>query len=480
MPRGPIGGAEGHRLPGPVRQVLPGVVVALCLLSVVDTLWFDVFSIRTASMEPSLRGRLSGGDQVVVSRLHQDLFTIRRFEPVSFRYPNHRGVGYLKRVVGFEHEQIWLRGGDVWVGDEQFGGSFEEGVRSGRIVVAKKPFELQEALFHELVVKDEDYFRKLSEATLPEAFLIEGVEIAQLSIDRGRLGGTATAPWRLVWKHGVPDQPDSRRLEAAPRPAFAGPPTATEEVGDLSIRFTVRGPSSVELTIFDPATASTSRATWSPHADGSIVALSLNDRELGRDAVAYDPRDWVELRLDRVDHRITVFVAGKPVLARDDFLSPAAGGRPAARASWSVGGNAGPIAIKFQSLHRDLHYVGTERRWFSVPAGCGLALGDNTAGSADSRVWKRVVIQDVATGEMLTGDSAGVTAKELLLHATNPHEEVDGTHVFIDLEGREHRFQSAQDYRIVETWPSPYFRWDEVEGRCLAILFPWSRAGVFR
>ena len=85
----------------------------------------DTFVLRTSSMEPTMVGRRSGGDRILLSRLHTEFDKPQRWDVVLFRYPNNLSTHYMKRLVGMGNEI----------------GTLEEGKLADVIVVDGNPLE---------------------------------------------------------------------------------------------------------------------------------------------------------------------------------------------------------------------------------------------------------------------------------------------------------------------------------------------------
>jgi len=118
---------------GEMFEVVKTVLVALAIALVLRVVFFQPFTIPSASMEPNLYE----GDYIVVSKyaygwshhsipFSPPLFHGRIFERapkrgdiVVFKLPRDTKVDYIKRVIGLPGDRIQVRGGVVYINGER-------------------------------------------------------------------------------------------------------------------------------------------------------------------------------------------------------------------------------------------------------------------------------------------------------------------------------------------------------------------------
>jgi signal peptidase I len=434
----------------------------------------DTVVLRTGSMEPTIIGRRSGGERVLISRVHAQLQEPERFDILLFLYPNNLRTEYLKRVVGMPGEQLIICGGDLYVLDREWAGSLEEGLLRGLAAIVRKPVRVQEPMLEEFPViapeeledMDENVFRRHCEAAQGDA---EAWEVTEGSVVY-RGSGLGLVRLRRPARDLLPDHTSAVDPVLGVRSTGAG----EHHVADLSLRLEVRpaeGARSIVLEIEDPSASATVRAEIAVEGSGARTRVFLGDRELGSCDVALDTDSWTSLRFDNVDDRVRLLVDGDPVLVRDFGHVPVKEGADKTTPAASVRfGAEGVVAFRPLGLYRDIFYVAEGLTRFLIPDDHYVFIGDNTASSADSRAWSRVAIRVRETGEILHGDSQGVTASRLSLMGQNPWQEKDGTWIFADVLGNEHRFRDQQECSVVASWPTPYVpkRW--ILGRIMCTL----------
>ncbi len=469
---------------GPVRGALLVAAILGCAAGIVTTFFGDTFVVRTASMEPTLVGRGGREDRVVVSHLDPRLRRPDRFDLVSFPYPNNHSVRYMKRVVGFGGEQLAVDGGDLWLLEPTEDGPLEAALARGRAAILRKPDAVVDALLPLFPVVPEAAFDD-AERCLTQHFVVR-------EEDRGRFSPAgaevrlAAGPLALARTRGeIRDASYDPPGVASPAPTTPVPGTGQRRTADLSLRVRVRvggvreADAVAVLELRKSGGATPVRLEIAAGDDGPGLRLRHGDRVLGSTGHRLRPGVPTELRLDDVDGRVRAFVEGVPVLARD--LAPAAPTRetPASPndpgASAAFGGAGADFGFRPTGLFRDLHYVEDGQSRWLIPEGQLVVLGDHSAHSADSRIWRRVAIEVVATGEILEGDAQGVTLEDLLLHERNPWVEYDGRYRFVDDTGRRHDFEDSSAFRVLGTRATPWVPESSVEGRGILVVLPPSR-----
>ena len=128
--------AAAEKKSGAIREtveVVKTVVVALAIALVLRVIFFQPFTIPSASMEPNLYE----GDYIVVSKytygwsrhsipFSPPLFSGRVFERaphrgdiVVFKLPRDTKIDYIKRVIGLPGDRIQVKGGVVYINGER-------------------------------------------------------------------------------------------------------------------------------------------------------------------------------------------------------------------------------------------------------------------------------------------------------------------------------------------------------------------------
>ena len=124
--------AAAEKKSGAIREtveVVKTVVVALAIALVLRVIFFQPFTIPSASMEPNLYE----GDYIVVSKyaygwsrhsipFSPPLFPGRVFERaphrgdiVVFKLPRDTKIDYIKRVIGLPGDRVQVKGGVVYI-----------------------------------------------------------------------------------------------------------------------------------------------------------------------------------------------------------------------------------------------------------------------------------------------------------------------------------------------------------------------------
>ncbi|RAK50930.1 signal peptidase I [Phenylobacterium deserti] len=114
-------------------EIIKTVVYALLIALVLRVLFFQPFTIPSASMEPNLYE----GDYIIVSKFsygysrHSIPFSppifegrvmdrpARRGDMVVFKLPRDGRTDYVKRVIGLPGDKIQMRGGLLYINDQQ-------------------------------------------------------------------------------------------------------------------------------------------------------------------------------------------------------------------------------------------------------------------------------------------------------------------------------------------------------------------------
>ncbi len=472
------------------RGAVPATVLCLIFLLTMEAVVVDSFVLRTSSMEPTVVGRPEDGDRVLMSRTRGTGRAPRRWEVLLFRYPNNGTVRYMKRLVGLGGEQLFIRGGDIWVTDSSWFGSLEEARLRGRAVVLRKPEGTARALLDAHPVLTAAELEDLDDARWQQHFEVAEGPAEAWALEDGfaRMKGTGLNMMRVrrEARNVIHDVTRPQRELTTSRPVSS----SAHQVGDLELTMEVRprtGSGPLTLVMEDAVAGVTARAVISVDGAEGPSRVELDDRVLGTSDRRLKVGTWTSVRFSNVDDRLRLELDGETVCARD-YGHPAPG-PGAANVRRSVGPTAsrvlfgardGDLDLRPVSLHRDIHYVAGGQDRFLIPEGHLVFLGDNTPSSSDSRSWRRTAIRVRDTGALLEGDSMGVTSASFSLRGDNPWREADGSWTFTDRSGHQHRFEDRSQWLKVATWRTPYVPQDQVLGRAVAVMWPLDRGRALR
>ncbi|MFH1708399.1 MAG: signal peptidase I [Planctomycetota bacterium] len=101
-----------------LRDWAESFIVALGLAILIKGLVFEIYKIPTSSMEPTLIGKLQGGDRIIVNKVKYRFRPPHRWDIFVFRSPE-KGVrkNLIKRVTGLPGERLVVLGGDIYLND---------------------------------------------------------------------------------------------------------------------------------------------------------------------------------------------------------------------------------------------------------------------------------------------------------------------------------------------------------------------------
>ncbi len=419
---------------GPAAMVIEqieGLAGALILVLIVWHFALEAFRIPTGSMLPTLYGDPVWGDRVLVDKFAYEFRDPKRWEPVVFRYPLHRSDPYVKRLVGLPGEEILIAQGDVYVQDD-------DGIR-----LLKKSREAREVLWFPSLpeLKDKRHWVK--------NFSREG----DVDFDDGviKLGDDASA----TYPRSDGDEP-ANVMDTDPAMGMGEHPGVLfglNVVADLRVRCTLRLSDSGTLTITlvhnDDEFALTlgvggGKCNVTHVGTGEVIsgdALRNLDLDLDTDIdVAFGVADGV-LSV-AIDDTVASFDVGTSLLTQLSERAQAGGfsladdgpafvdGLEANRRGqvrFTSGGSGG--SISHLTIDRDVYYIGRllehvtneEHPWqelaYSTRMGDDdyFVLGDNSAGSKDSRLWFEAEIK-MKNGDVYRGgvDDIGQPLAEYL------------------------------------------------------------------
>jgi len=119
-----------------LREWAESFSIAIVLALGIKVFFFEIYKIPTSSMEPTLIGRLKGGDRIIVNKVKYRFSSPRRWDVFVFHSPAGEGKNLIKRVTGLPGETICIKNGDVYI--------------NGKPVPEEKPSRVQEALYFQI------------------------------------------------------------------------------------------------------------------------------------------------------------------------------------------------------------------------------------------------------------------------------------------------------------------------------------------
>lgn len=95
-------------------EIAQMLVMALVLYFIIDSAVGRV-RVQKISMEPTLLP----GEILLVNKLEYKLGEIERGDIVTFHFPLDPTLDYVKRVIGLPGDKVIVKGGQVWVNDQE-------------------------------------------------------------------------------------------------------------------------------------------------------------------------------------------------------------------------------------------------------------------------------------------------------------------------------------------------------------------------
>ena len=380
------------------------------------------------------------GDRILVDKIAYDFRQPARWDVVVFKFPEDAKTNYIKRLVGLPGETVTIAGGDIWTtrGD-------------GAPAIARKPADSLVAMLqcvHDSahVARDlasagwptawADWSASGGAATRPwktdddgRSFAVScgPDETANLRFrrllptpaDRAALAAGATPPSAAPVLIG-----DFQPYNAGPRARLVTPPggdvavDGDHWVGDLAVELELESRGTTGIVTLDLVEAGVSHTCTIDLADGTAT-LTRADPAGGVKATAKTAvrgRGCWRVLFANVDDELALFVDGVRVPCDRPAtwvrsVADALAARPVASGGVPGDADRGDLApvgieacgadVKVGRLRvlRDVHYIfmrhsaqptspddGARAR-FTLAADEYFMLGDNSAASADSRLW---------------------------------------------------------------------------------------------
>jgi signal peptidase I len=404
-----------------------------CISAALVTHWgMQIMFVPTGSMQPTIMGaRLTDGghmgDVLLVDRSRYLVRDPRRWEIVVFEYPLFPSIYFVKRLVGLPGEHVEIKDGDIWI--------------DGKI--AKKPPLVQETLWREVAPRQ----------VTPDSFgSAKRLQQCWAQVETSRGGD---------WKPLGPDE--IRGKSAKDDSTYLGCSQRIEgRDARLSFDVSVEFPSYVVARIHSRGTPvelvlPTGDSTMSEFSAGEAKAAGVMDT-LGYRTPA--PR---RVELTVLDGETWWALDGEE---RQRLPLPA-GGRGDTRVEIGVRGEATFRDLRVES---DVVYKPGAAAAWDLPADGFFFLGDNVAGSDDSRKWTALRFQP-------SGGAPPVFAE------AEPPNETGKRSNQIRIDGRLQRFvdvdlvpRALPRDTPYESVPYPFARREHIVGRAVMIVFPWNVA----
>lgn len=125
------------------RDNIEALAGAIAFALIIKQFFFEAFQVPTTSMEPTVIGRSTGGERLIVNKFVYMMRDPNRFEVVVFHYPLNKLMNYVKRCVGMPGEWVFLRNGDIYAAD----GKLAQSDAQNAAKIQRKPEGVQDAIF---------------------------------------------------------------------------------------------------------------------------------------------------------------------------------------------------------------------------------------------------------------------------------------------------------------------------------------------
>ena len=349
------------------------------------------------------QARIIPGDRLLVDKSVYSARSPRRWEVSVFRCPSDDDKPYVKRVVGLPGETIRIAGGDVYANGELLRKSLAQfhevripvfdlnfappqgwGSRwlveplAGSPKLPKTPRGLPTAADDTIL---HDGGLHLDALAKPDGL---GLTYRHLNLDEDR---EESIDDRL----GYNGRPPDRKLFAKPPGGPTGDPVhdfavsfdleVLAGVGTFAVRLT-DGAESFKVDLPLAGNAEFAGATLTPEGGRPPAAAAGSFLEVGK---------IVRVEVAIIDRTVFLILDGKAVVAPIELPADAPEAIRKRQTSRPVqfGARSASVVVRNLCIDRDIHYLNASRNsagWSLSPDEYFL-LGDNTAGSHDSRLW---------------------------------------------------------------------------------------------
>jgi signal peptidase I len=318
------------------------------------------------------------GDRLLVDKNVFSIRAPRRWEVAVFKCPVDDSTPYVKRVVGLPGERVQVLGGDVFINGELERKSFQQ-FQQMAVPVFDSTYEPESGWRARWVVESANPPRPVSNRELSDGTLI-------LDATNGK---PLTVAYHSINLDTLQEEP-IRDLLVYNAGTGVGKP---ESVHDFSVSFDLKivdSMGALSCTLTDGLSDVTLGL-----AMGSMEGLSLNT-ELGEthaEAFEFENASTHHFELLLFDRRAVLRRNGRILVTTDLPADPTNHGRRKSVASpFRFELSGGKVEITNIRLFRDVHYRTDGANGIDTPYQLGptdyFVLGDNSANSRDSRVWK--------------------------------------------------------------------------------------------
>ncbi|MDD5458947.1 MAG: signal peptidase I [Phycisphaerae bacterium] len=330
--------------------------------------------------------RVAGGDRILVMKFIYQFFEPKRWDVVVFKEPANPKTNFIKRLIGKPGEKIQIVDGDIYING----------------LIARKPAKVQQELW--MPIYNNDY--------------------QPVNPDDGRFDG---GRWR---------QPFVNRQESNWRTDEQGPTVFILETESDKFNFLEYNPSSstdlraayaynnVDDYIKQPYCSDLKISFWFDFSDSAVIGAELSKYDIlyrgfmknskliierikegaseilaEKDTHALPGEKVIPFSFENADHRLVLRVGGDGIFADlgsgMDDAGPIKPVIPPTAAIFA----AGTVKVSHLAIFRDIHYTeaplfsndekdrATRENPFVLDKNQYFMLGDNSPGSADSRLW---------------------------------------------------------------------------------------------
>jgi len=98
-----------------IREYAESLLIAFILAMIIRAFIVQAYKIPTGSMIPTLRV----GDRILVSKFIYKFREPKRGEIIVFKYPEDPSKAFIKRLIGFEQEEVLIKNGRIFIDNNE-------------------------------------------------------------------------------------------------------------------------------------------------------------------------------------------------------------------------------------------------------------------------------------------------------------------------------------------------------------------------